>query len=73
MEPQTRISIDLGFQLQFSDKRMFGMIKERSGFARDFGLITFGGVIDNDYRGNIIIILYNSGNSKVIIEKEILS
>ena len=33
-----------------------GIIKARSGFARDFGMQIYGGVIDWDYRGEIIVI-----------------
>lgn len=66
----TRISIDLGIQIQFTDKHTFGLIKERSGLAKEYGLIILGGVIDNDFRGNITVMLHNLGNSKVIIEKE---
>jgi len=49
-------------------KGYFGLIKDRSGFASK-GLHTLAGVIDEDYRGEIKIVLVNLGKEKIKIEK----
>ena len=40
---------------------MYGRIAPRSGLAHNFGIDVFAGVIDSDYRGEIGVILFNSG------------
>lgn len=40
--------------------RLYGLIKDRSSMAAK-GLVTRGGVIDNDYTGEIKVILFNTG------------
>ena len=40
----------------------YGQIFGRSGLAACYGLIPLGGVIDNDYRGEVKVMLYNSGD-----------
>lgn len=40
----------------------YGRIAPRSGLAYKNGIDVFAGVIDNDYRGEIGIILYNAGS-----------
>ena len=53
-----RVSVDLGIQIQLPPGT-FGLIKERSSYAA-IGLLVIGGVIDNDYRGNVEVLLWNS-------------
>lgn len=65
----TRISIDTGLQVEFP-KGTFGLLKERSSFAKNYGIIVLGGVIDNDYRGRIQVTLFNLGEKDFMIEKE---
>lgn len=45
----------------------YGRIAPRSGLAYKKGIDVFAGVIDNDYRGEIGVILYNSGNEPFIV------
>ena len=40
----------------------YARIAERSGLASKHGIMILGGVIDEDYRGEIKAILYNSGD-----------
>ena len=46
----------------------FLLIASRSGLAVK-GIVQLGSVIDSDYRGEIHMIMYNSGDEKYFIEK----
>jgi dUTP pyrophosphatase len=48
---------------------MVGLIWPRSKLAVKFGLTVMGGVIDADYRGEIMISLLNTGDDTVEIKK----
>lgn len=50
-------------------KKFFGLIKERSSWAIRKSVFTVAGVIDADYRGEILVCLKNDGEHDVIIEK----
>ncbi len=43
----------------------FGMISERSGDAIKYGLHSIGNIIDQNYRGEISAILYNSSSERI--------
>lgn len=45
-----------------------GLIKPRSGLALKHGIDVLGGVIDAGYRGDVGVILINTGDEDVIIE-----
>lgn len=45
-----------------------GTITPRSKLANKFGIMVLGGKIDSDYRGDIGIILYNSGEEALQVE-----
>jgi dUTP pyrophosphatase len=47
----------------------YGRISPRSGLAIQHGVDVLAGVIDSDYRGEIICILINHGNSPVHFEE----
>jgi dUTP pyrophosphatase len=49
-------------------KGYFGMIKDRSGLASK-GLHVLAGIIDENYRGEIKIVLINLGKEKLKFEK----
>lgn len=46
----------------------FGLIKERSSIAR-LGCFCTAGVIDSDYRGEVIVLLYNGSKEPVIVKQ----
>lgn len=46
-----------------------GIIKDRSGWAARNGLTTLAGVVDATYRGEITVILLNTGNHTVSIKR----
>lgn len=45
----------------------YGRVAPRSGLAYKKGVDVYAGVIDNDYRGEIGVILYNSGTQSLIV------
>ena len=47
----------------------YGRIAPRSGLALKHGIDVGAGVIDQDYRGNVKIILFNHGDSDYAIEQ----
>lgn len=48
----------------------FGLIRGRSGFGSKHGLISVdSGIIDAGYRGEVLVLLYNSGDKPVTISK----
>ena len=47
----------------------YGRVAPRSGIALKFGIDVLAGVIDADYRGEIRVILYNSGDLVFDVEK----
>lgn len=52
----------------FFPPRLYGLVKDKSGIAKK-NLHVQGGVIDNDYTGEIRVILYNASEYPVIIWK----
>ncbi|MEO0224074.1 MAG: dUTP diphosphatase [candidate division WOR-3 bacterium] len=69
IEPLSRRSIKTGIHIALP-KGTFGFIKERSSIALKKGLFTLAGIIDNSYRGEIIVVLYNSNKDEHIEVKE---
>jgi hypothetical protein len=65
-----RSLISTGICVQFMDG-YFGMIAPRSGLSWKHGLDIAGGVIDNDYRGIIKIILVNQSSIDYKVDKVI--
>ena len=47
----------------------FGRIADRSGVAYNLGVTVLAGVIDNDYRGDIGVILYNTTDEDVFFKR----
>jgi dUTP pyrophosphatase len=47
----------------------YGRVAPRSGIAYRFGIDVLAGVIDADYREEILVILYNSGDRDFVVEK----
>ncbi|MCS7245966.1 MAG: dUTP diphosphatase [candidate division WOR-3 bacterium] len=69
IEPLSRKAIRTGIHISLPFGT-FGFIKERSSVALNKGLIAIAGVIDNNYRGELLVVLYNTNkNEYVKIEK----
>lgn len=58
LKSQNRILVDTGIQIELPDEH-FGQVSGRSGLAVNQGIVVGGGIIDNDYRGNIYVLLFN--------------
>ena len=52
----------------FPVRKFYMKLESRSGLASK-GIFVVGGVIDQNYRGEIIVLLYNSTNQDYLIEK----
>ncbi len=47
----------------------FGFIKERSSIAIKKGVMTLAGIVDNSYRGEVKVVLFNTTSKPVSIAK----
>lgn len=63
-----RAMISTGIAIALPTKH-FGRIAPRSGLALKNGIDVLAGVIDEDYRGEVKVILYNSGDEDFTINK----
>ena len=50
-------------------KGYVGLIWDKSGVSFNMGLKIMGGVIDSDFRGELVMNFFNTKNEKVILEK----
>ncbi len=62
IKPGKTVKIGTGISIEVSEKNVGGFIFARSGLATNYGVIPVNcvGVIDNDYRGEIIVALKNT-------------
>ncbi|MBP0979901.1 MAG: dUTP diphosphatase [Oscillospiraceae bacterium] len=62
IKPGKTVKIGTGLSIEISEKNIGGFIFARSGMATNHGIIPVNcvGVIDNDYRGEIIVALKNT-------------
>jgi dUTP pyrophosphatase len=68
IEPFERKAINTGFKIQLPIGT-YGRLASRSGLALNHSIDVAGGVIDSDYRGEIIVILCNNGKTKYSVKK----
>jgi dUTP pyrophosphatase len=47
----------------------YGSIRGRSGLALRYGIDVFGGVIDEDYRGDVGVLLYNAKDEDFSVKR----
>lgn len=69
--PNSRVVIGTGLSLNLPEGTE-GQIRSRSGLAAKHGVFVLNspGTIDQDYTGELKVILYNSGTSTFSIKKE---
>ena len=63
LAPGQRYPVKTGLHFAIPDG-VVGLIKDRSGLALKFGLHTLAGVIDSNYRGEIVVVLINLGEKE---------
>jgi dUTP pyrophosphatase len=68
LQPGERILVKTGLEIHIPSG-FWGNIRDRSGLALKHGLHTLGGVIDENYRGEIGVILVNLGKVQYLITK----
>jgi dUTP diphosphatase len=66
LEPGARTAVPTGVRLQIPPGHV-GLIWPRSGLAVRHGIDTMAGVIDSDYRGEVLVLLVNHGAETVRI------
>ena len=50
------------------EKGSYGQIAPRSGLAIEYGVIILGGIIDSDYRGEVKVVLKNTGGKDWLVQ-----
>lgn len=66
IEPKSRIRAHTGLSAAIPED-FYGRVAPRSGLAAKHGLDVLSGVIDADYRGEIICLLYNTGDELIVL------
>ena len=66
--PGDRILVKTGIVMEIPSG-YFGNIRDRSGLAFKHGIHTLAGIIDEEYRGEIGVVLMNLGKKPFLIEK----
>ena len=71
IEPGERKLVSIGISIQLPNNTM-GMICPRSGLALKHGVTVLNapGIIDQDYRGVIGVILFNQGKESFVVERK---
>ena len=69
IKPNHLVSVDTGIKILEMNSNYYFEIKPKSGHTFKGHIDTRAGIIDSDYRGNIIVGLYNFGNKEYVIPK----
>lgn len=64
IQPKQRITARTGLAVAIPPG-FYGRVAPRSGLAAKNGLDVLAGVIDSDYRGEICVVLYNTGDEPI--------
>ena len=69
INPGENVKIPTGLAIQLPSQEVVALVFARSGLAsrQGIGLTNGVGVIDSDYRGEIQVLMHNSGSQPVII------
>lgn len=68
--PGARVKIPTGIAIEIPHRHIAGLVFPRSGLATKHGisLANAVGVIDSDYKGEIIVAVHNQGESEYVIK-----
>lgn len=64
--PLSRVRARTGLSVAIPEG-FYGRVAPRSGLAANQGLDVLSGVIDADYRGEVICLLYNTGDQAIVL------
>jgi dUTP pyrophosphatase len=67
--PRNRMLIQTGISLEIPEG-YYGRVAPRSGLAVKHGIDVFAGVIDSSYRGELMVLLYNSNETETFLIKK---
>jgi dUTP pyrophosphatase len=80
LQPRQRFRVGTGLAIWFEPTRIqanlieqaelswYGRLAEKSGLAANHGLMVIGGVVDRHFRGEVEVVLYNSGDEVISIQ-----
>jgi dUTP pyrophosphatase len=63
VDPGKTLAVATGIALEMPKNGMYCQIASRSGLAMKNSIVAIGGVIDQDYRGEIKVLLHNMGST----------
>lgn len=66
IRPKARALVGTGLHIAIPTGFM-GLLKDRSGLASRFGIHTMAGVVDSNYRGEVKVVLLNTGGKDYIV------
>jgi dUTP pyrophosphatase len=64
-----RLMVHTGVWLASCPHGLYLRVAPRSKLANKFGIDVLAGVVDSDYRGEICVILYNTGDKDINVKK----
>jgi len=67
IRPGESVVIDLKIKLRIPGG-YYGKIESRSGLGFRHGIVAFGGVIDSDYRGTVMVKLFHLGQEPLTVD-----
>ncbi len=65
--PRGRVAVKTGIAIEIPSNTIYGRISPRSGLAIKHGINVLGGVIDSDYRGEVVVILHNTSEEEFTV------
>lgn len=68
MQPGSRHSFSMGIAIEIPDGYV-GLVWDKSGLAHKHGLHCLGGVLDSGYRGELIVVMLNTGLKAYEVKK----
>lgn len=67
--PKDKNTVPVGLKLAYLDPGYWIQVSSRSGLSFKHNLLAHPGVIDNGYRGDMGILLYNHGSEPYVVKK----